>query len=294
MKKTRIFGLSAALVTPFGPTGDPDLTRVVSHAKFVISGGCDSVTLFGTTGEGFGLSSHERRDILKAVSGALSKDTPIGVGILTCDIATAAEQALSAYAGGASRLLMAPPFFMKNMGDDGLFAWYSAVFDRIGDALKNVILYHIPSQTAVPISVELVSRLRAAYPGVITGIKDSSGDWDTTQKYLAAHGDISILVGDERQLPKAMANGAEGSICGVSNFLPGLLRKIIHEGADARLLSGIVDMVVAGPVTPSVKVLTAHVSGDPDFIRVRPPLSQLPESAQKALIQGYEAAMAKG
>lgn len=292
MKQSGIFGLSAALVTPFGATGAPDLTRAVRHAKFVIAGGCDSVTLFGTTGEGFGLSAQERADLLAAVSGALPKDTPIGVGILTCDSALAAEQAIAAYAGGATRLLIAPPFFMKNICDDGIFAWYSAVFDRIGPALKNVILYHIPSQTAVPLSVDVVSRLRAAYPDVITGIKDSSGDWETTKNFLAAHGDISILVGDERQLPKAMANGAEGSICGVANFLPGLLRGIIHEGADAALVSKIVDMVVACPVTPAVKTLTAHVSKDGEFARVRAPLVGLTDAAQAALIKDFDAAMA--
>ncbi|MVO17246.1 dihydrodipicolinate synthase family protein [Parasedimentitalea huanghaiensis] len=79
----------------------------------------------------------------------------------------------------------------------------------MGPPLRNVILHHIPAQTAVPLPVSLVSRLRAAYPGVVIGIKDSSGDWATAEQFLAVHGDIAVLVGDERLLSKAMSHGAQ-------------------------------------------------------------------------------------
>jgi 4-hydroxy-tetrahydrodipicolinate synthase len=54
MHQKKIFGLSAALVTPFDKDGGVDLARLAAHARHVLSNGCDSVTLFGTTGEGYG------------------------------------------------------------------------------------------------------------------------------------------------------------------------------------------------------------------------------------------------
>ena len=292
MAQTPKFGLHAALVTPFDAAGDIDLPRMATHARSVIDGGCDGVTLFGTTGEGFGFSPTERRDALAAVAAALPEGAPIYAGVMSCGIASAADAAIAAYEGGASGLLLAPPFFLKGVDPEGVFAWYAAVFDRIGAPLRNVILYHIPGQTAVPIPVDLVTRLRASHPGAVTGIKDSSGDWDTTRSFLDAHGDLQILVGDERQLPRAMANGASGSICGVSNFLPGPLRDIIHDGAEGRALTDLVDRIVAHPIIPAIKALTAHVSGDPGFLRVRPPLTALPEAARAALLAEYDSAMA--
>ncbi len=292
MKRNDIFGLSAALVTPFQQSGEPDLRRVAQHAKFVISGGCNSVTLFGTTGEGYGISLRERREIQAAVADALGADAQINVGVTASGIADAAQIATTGYDDGAQRLLFAPPTFMKNLDDDGLFDWYSAVFDRIGAPLKGVILYHIPSVTAVPLSVALISRLREAFPGVITGIKDSSGDSKSNQKFLEAHGDISVLVGDERLLPEAMANGAEGAICGAANFMPQLMQQIVHEGADGRAVTEIVNLVAALPVTPAVKVLTAHVSGDETFLAVRPPLCMVPAHLRKPLTKGFDAIMA--
>src|SRR5690606_29442700 len=103
----------------------------------------------------------------------------VTAGVMATAIEDAAEQARTAYADGASGLLVAPPFYMKNMPEDGVVEWFSRMFDRVGGALAGVILYHIPGQTAVPLSVELVARLRARFGTAITGIKDSSGDWST-------------------------------------------------------------------------------------------------------------------
>jgi 4-hydroxy-tetrahydrodipicolinate synthase len=287
-----VFGLHAALVTPFDATGGIDLARMATHARSVIERGCDGVTLFGTTGEGFGLSPAERRDAMAAVADALPAGAPIFAGVMDCGVASAADAARAAYEGGASGLLLAPPFFLKGVDPDGLFAWYDAVLERVGPQLRNVILYHIPGQTAVPITVDLVSRLRDAWPDAVTGVKDSSGDWTTTRAFLDAHGDLQILVGDERQLPRAMSAGAGGSICGVSNFLPGALRDIVHGGSDGRAVIELVDRIVARPIIPSIKALTAHVSGDPGFLRVRPPLCALPEATLSALVRDFDAAMA--
>ncbi|PWW04477.1 4-hydroxy-tetrahydrodipicolinate synthase [Hoeflea marina] len=290
MTKT-IFGLSAALVTPYLPDGSVDLSRLASHAASVLKRGCNSVTLAGTTGEGYGLSLAERIAMHEALNSALPSGSRIQVGIMACAIDDAAEQSRVALDRGATGLLMAPPFYMKAMDDEGMYAWFNRVFERIGAGLKGVIMYHIPGQTASPLSPELITRLRAAWPGVITGIKDSSGDWATAQRFLAAHNDISVLVGDERQLPAAMAKGAEGSICGLANIAPELLAPVIHQGGDGRTVKDLVDLIVSYPVLPAVKVLVGHLSRDPGFDAVRPPLVELTPAQKSALIAAFDAIM---
>jgi 4-hydroxy-tetrahydrodipicolinate synthase len=276
------------MVTPFLASGTPDVERAAAHAKSLVENGCDGVTLFGTTGEGYGISKAERHDIQKAVRAALPADATLCVGILSSDIDGAVDQALSAYEDGATHLLMSPPFFMKNVTDDGLFNWYSEVFSRIGAPLKNVILYHIPGQTQTPLSSALVTRLREAFPQVICGVKDSSGDWATAQTFLSDHGDIAILIGDERLLPKAMAKGAQGSICGTANFMPKRLNQIIHQGANDDVVIKIVDAVVSNPVNAAVKTLTAHVKNDPVFTQMRAPLVELDADAAQSLIAQFD------
>lgn len=287
-----IFGLSAALVTPYTASGEVDLPRLASHAGSVLARGCDGVTLCGTTGEGFGLTLDERKAMYDAVAKAAPAGTRIHVGIMAPAIDDAVSQSIAALEAGAAGLLMAPPFFMKGMDDDGLFNWFNQVFTRIGDKLRGVIMYHIPGQTAVALSPELIARLRKAWPGIITGIKDSSGDWATAERFLASHGDISVLVGDERLLPRAMAKGAEGSICGLANIVPDLLAPVIHSKDDGHVLIELTNLVVSNPIIPAVKVLAGHLAGDAGFDAVRPPLTELSAEQKSDLLEAFDAIMA--
>jgi 4-hydroxy-tetrahydrodipicolinate synthase len=287
-----IFGLSAALVSPFGEDGAPDLPRLVRHAGWVLANGCDSLTLFGTTGEGFSIPLRERAAMLGAVLGAGLPPGRINVAVAAASVADAADQARLGLDAGATHLLFTPPFYLKAPDEEGIYAWFARAFEAIGPSLRGVILYHIPGQTAVPISVGLVSRLRAAFPGAIAGIKDSSGDWPTTERFLDAHGDLAVLVGDERQLAAAMARGAQGSICGLANFAPELLRPVIHGGAEEPRLAPVVEAVIANPVMPAVKALVAHRHRDPGYARTRPPLVDLDAGSAAALAAAFDALMA--
>lgn len=287
-----IFGLSAALVTPYSASGEVDLARLAKHAGNVLSRGCDGVTLCGTTGEGFGLTLDERKAMFDAVANAAPAGTAIHVGIMAPAIDDAVAQSVAALDAGAAGLLMAPPFFMKGMDDDGLFNWFNQVFTRIGDKLRGVIMYHIPGQTAVALSPDLIARLRKAWPGIITGIKDSSGDWATAERFLANHGDISVLVGDERLLPRAMAKGAHGSICGLANIAPELLAPVIHSKDEGRVLIELTNLVVSNPIIPAVKLLAGHLAGDAGLDAVRPPLTELSPERKSDLLQAFDAIMA--
>lgn len=293
MARTQIFGLSAALVTPFRKDGSVDLARLVSHARQTLADGCDGVTVFGTTGEGFGLQMAERAAVLGAlVGGGIDPPNSVHVGIMASSALDAVEQSRLALDAGARGLLFAPPFYLKGLDEEGLYAWFSQAIERIGAGARGIILYHIPGQTAVPISVTLVDRLKKAFPGIIYGIKDSSGRWEDAEAFLAAHGDLAILIGDERLLARAIRKGAQGSICGLANMAPRLLRPVIHEGRDSDKVVRLVDMITDLPVLPAVKALTAHVRGDEEFVRMRPPLSDLPLPLRSKAAAAFDSIMA--
>lgn len=295
MRDRRIFGLSAALVTPFSADGTVDMPRLVMHARHVLAHGCDGVTLFGTTGEGFSIGMRERAAMLGALAGAgLDFPTQLNAGVSATTIEDAVDQARLALAAGARGLLFAPPYYLKGVEDEALYAWFSRAIEAIGASARGVILYHIPGQTAVPISVDLVGRLKAAFPGVIAGVKDSSGEWATAEAFLKAHGELAILIGDERQLARAVRAGAEGSICGLANFASGLLRPLIYEGRDDERVNRIVDLVCAYPVLPAVKALVGHIHCDPGFGAMRPPVGELDAESKRVLAEAFDAIVADG
>lgn len=286
------FGLSCAITTPMQAGGGIDLARLVSHARHVLANGCDTVTLFGTTGEGASIGLSERDAMIGALVGAgVDPARQIYAGIAAASLSEAVTQARGALDAGAKGLLLAPPFYFKGIGDEGLYAWFARFIEAVGPAARNVILYHIPSVTAVDISVGLVGRLKAAFPGVVTGVKDSSGSYANTEALLKAHGELAILVGDERQLAKAVRNGAQGSICGVANIVPQLLRPMVYEGTDSPVVNALVDAICALPVMAAVKALVGHVHGDPGFGPMRAPLEALDEGQRSRLFAGFDSTM---
>jgi 4-hydroxy-tetrahydrodipicolinate synthase len=294
MKNQEIFGLSAALITPFTTEGPVDLSRLLRHARHVLAEGCDSITLFGTTGEGFSIGMQERARMMGTVIGGGIRGEQLYAGVSATTIIDAVDQAQLALDFGARGLLLAPPFYFKDLSEDGLYAWFSRVIEGIGAAGRGIILYHIPGQTAVPLSVDLVGRLKRAFPGVIAGVKDSSGDKATAEAFLSAHGELAILVGDERQLAEAMRKGAQGSICGLANLAPWLLRDAIHNRNDNALIAPIVNLITSYPVLPAVKALVAHLHGDEEYVRMRAPLVNLPAPERAALVRSYQAILAPG
>ncbi|UZF90297.1 dihydrodipicolinate synthase family protein [Bosea sp. NBC_00550] len=283
------FGLSCAITTPMREGGGVDLPRLVKHARHVLSQGCDSVTLFGTTGEGAALGLPARTAMMGALIGAgIDPARQIYAGIAAASMHEAVEQAGLALDAGAKGLLVAPPFYFKGVSDEGLYVWFSQFFEKLGGSARNVILYHIPSVTAVDISVGLVQRLKTTFPGLVIGVKDSSGSYANTEALLKAHGELAILVGDERQLAKAVRNGAEGTICGLANLVPGLLRPMVYEGKDSPVVNALVDEICSHPVLAAVKALTGHIHGDPGYGAMRPPLEALDEATRKRLFAAFD------
>ncbi len=282
------FGLSAAMTTPFRADGSLDLARLAGHARWCLDHGCGSVTAFGTTGEGASIGLSGREQVLGALAGGgLAPDQ-----VVYCVAATALHEAIvqarMAYDFGARALLLPPPYYFKGVSDDGLFDWFAQVFTKLRGAARDVILYNIPSVTHVALSVDLIGRIREAFPGVVTGVKDSSGDWAYTQSLLAAHKDIAILIGDERYLAEGVSLGGQGAISGLANVCPEILLAMIETKRGDTRVNRLVDEVLRHPVTPAVKALVAHRTGADEWRHVRAPLVAMQPGTAAALSATYD------
>jgi len=281
-------------VTPFREDGGVDVARFAAHAVTRLAAGCASVTAFGTTGEGPSIDTAGREQMLTALRDA---DIDMGRQLVACVCTSAVGDAVAqqqqAAAFGCRTLLLAPPFYFKAVNDAGLFAWFAPVLESAAANRQQAILYHIPSVTAVSLSADLIERLHQAYPDVVCGVKDSSGDWAYGQRLLQRFPSLMILIGDERRLAQAVRLGASGAISGLANFIPELLLPLVNEGRDDERVVELVNAVLQFPVTPAVKDLVARMSGDPAWRRVAPPLSSLAPADAATLSRAYDGIMAE-
>ena len=290
---TSRFGLSCALSTPFDASGEVDAARLIDHANWCLARGCDSITLFGTTGEGASIGLSMRAKVFDAVLKAgIKPKTQLLASVVASSVEDAADQAAQALDLGFRGLLLTPPFYFREIGEEALFRWFAQLFHRLGPKARDMFAYHIPGVTGVPLSVNLIGRLKREFPGVVVGVKDSSATWTNTAALLEQHKDLMILVGDERDLAKAVRMGGSGSICGLANFAPHILGGAAREGRDDARIRPVVEAIVRYPVLPSVKAMIAHQNKDPAWRIMRPPQADLDDARATKMIADVTSALA--
>ena len=204
-------GVFCPVITPFDEQLRPDKKRFVQQCHRVLDDGCHGLAVFGTTGEANSLSVKEKMILLNTLveSGIDASVIVPGTG---CTALTDSVH-LTRYAVqlGCSGVLMLPPFYYKNISTEGLFRSFSEVIDQIADDALKVYLYHIPAVSSVPLGLSLVERLMEAYPNIVVGLKDSSGEWSYTETLLKSHPKFQVFSGTEEFLQKNLIAGGSGT-----------------------------------------------------------------------------------
>jgi len=289
----RIRGVLAPVVTPFKADLSPDRERFIRHCQWLLSQKC-GLAPFGTTSEANSMSAEERTALLDALVAAgidPSRMMP-GTG---CSITETVALTADAVRHGCAGVLMLPPFYYKDVSEEGLLRYFSEVVQRVGDTRLKIYLYHIPPVAIVGITPKLVERLLKAYPNTIAGMKDSSGDWNNTKTFLDAFSKngFDVFVGSESFLLANMRNGGVGTISATANVNPAAIHKLYRQSNTAddadqqQSKLNVVREVFSSRKFPSMiaalKQAIAIYRNDSDWSRVRPPLVELTKEQAKLL-----------
>jgi 4-hydroxy-tetrahydrodipicolinate synthase len=291
-QSTRIRGVLAPVVTPFKADLSPDCERFIRHCQWLLSQNC-GLAPFGTTSEANSMSTDERISLLDALVAAGTDPSRMMPGTGCCSITETVGLTAHAVKHGCAGVLMLPPFYYKNVTEEGLYRYFSEVVQRVGDTRLKIYLYHIPPVAIVGVAVKLVERLLKAYPTAIAGMKDSSGDWNNTKTFLDAFAvragravsGFDVFVGTESFLLANMRNGGVGTISATANVNPAAIHKLYKQwntadDADQQQAKlNVVRDVFSSRKFPSmiaaVKQAIAIYGNDPEWAKVRPPLIEL-------------------
>jgi 4-hydroxy-tetrahydrodipicolinate synthase len=279
-------GLWCATLTPIGNDGAIDHARMTAHVRALLAQGVDGVAPFGTTGEGPSFAVGERRAGLDALLAAGIPASQIVAATGCAAFADTLVLTRHALQAGCARCLVLPPFFFKDLTDDAIYRHYATLIDTIGDARLSLYLYHIPQFSGVPLRPDVVARLAADYPRVIAGVKDSGGDYANTAALLARVPKLAILVGHEPDLPRLMRAGGAGTICGIANTFPAVVRALLRPDVtdlDERRIATLLDVIFRFPFLPAFKAIRAAQMNDAAWRTLRPPLFPLNEVDREAL-----------
>ena len=291
-----IKGLISPILSPFNDDLSFNQDLYNALARDLLDTGCSGLAPFGTTGEALSVSSAERMAALEGLLESGIDPSVVIPGTGLCNLPETIALSRHAVERGCAGVMTLPPFYFKGMGDDGYFDYFERLIDGVGHPDLKIYLYHIPQVSGVGLSIDLVTRLRAAYPDVIVGIKDSSGDWDNTRRLLAIDG-LIVYPGAELPVIDAIRLGAPGCISATANL-------------NSRDIAHVIDLCHAGrwdeaeaahkPVRevrmlfqdyapiPAQKALLARRTGDTRWNNLRPPFRPMADDRRDALATSLE------
>ena len=289
-------GVLSPVITPFNDNLEPDSEKLISHCRWLLENNV-GLAVFGTNSEGNSLATEEKIDLLeKMVEGGLPPDRMMpGTGCCALpDTLALTQKAVELGCGG---VLMLPPFYYKNISDDGLYRSFAEVIERIGDDRLRVYLYHIPPVAQVPVTLPVIERLLKEYPGTVVGIKDSSGDWQNTKTMLEQFkGEkFHIFPGSETFLLKGLRHGGAGCISATANVNPKAIAHLAatweQDDADEQQagLDQVRSVFQGYVMIPAMKAAVAHYSKTLSWRNVRPPLDPFDDGQTRTLISSLEA-----
>jgi 4-hydroxy-tetrahydrodipicolinate synthase len=278
-------GVLAPVLTPFDRELSPDAPRFARFCRALLEEGCTALAPFGTTSEANSLSLEERERLLDALLDAGMPPGKLIPGTGCCAFPDTVRLSRKAARAGCAGVLMLPPFYYKNLTEEGIFRSFAQVIDRVAEPRLRVYLYHIPQVSQVGIPLRVIDRLLKEYRGVVVGMKDSSGDFENTRAVLGAFPGFEVFVGNERFLLANLREGGVGCITATANVNAAAIARAFRERSEERQreIDGVRSLFERLPLIAALKEEVARRTGDPSWRAVRPPLVELTPEQRESL-----------
>jgi len=274
----------SAVLTPFKKDLTIDTKLFISHCEFLLKNNI-SLAPLGTTGEANSVSISEKVDLIKTIANSDLPKEKIIIGTGNTSFVDAALLTKTAVENKIYSVLLLPPFYYKNVSDEGVYQYYKEVINAVKSKNLRVFLYNIPQVSGVTISIDLVNRLKKEFSDTITGIKDSSGNLENTKKYKEIKNFI-VYPGSEKFLYDGLHIGCSGCISATTNVnieaakLINSFDKSEGESINKKI-KAVRDVFEKYPVIPALKA--TKIKEDSNWSNIRPPLVALTEQQRSNL-----------
>ena len=274
----------SAVLTPFKKDLTIDTKLFISHCEFLLKNNI-SLAPLGTTGEANSISISEKLDLIKTIANSDLPKEKIIIGTGNTSFVDAALLTKTAVENKIYSVLLLPPFYYKNVSDEGVYQYYKEIINTVKSTNLRIFLYNIPQVSGVTISIDLVNRLKKEFSETITGIKDSSGNFENTKKYKEIKNFI-VYPGSEKFLYDGLHNGCSGCISATTNVnieaakLINSFDKSEGESINKKI-KAVRDVFEKYPVIPALKA--TKIKEDSNWSNIRPPLVALTEQQRSNL-----------
>lgn len=215
-------GSLVAIVTPMRPDGDIDLEGWIRLLDFHLANGTSGVVVAGTSGESATLRELELRELTARACERVRGRLAVIVGAGTSSTAATVERVRWLSELPIDGLLLVTPAYNRPT-QEGLYQHFAAA---AAASAKPIVLYNVPSRTAVDMKPATVARLaRVAH---IVGVKEALPEAGRVRELVdvVTRGFV-VLSGDDATAREAIAAGARGVISVTANVAPRAMSEMV-------------------------------------------------------------------
>lgn len=283
-------GSIAPVVTPFTDAGELDLLGLRRLISWQLNSGSHGISLGGSTGEPSAQTAQERITAMTEAVAVIADRVPFLPGTGSARLDETLELTAAASELGADAALVITPYYARPT-QEGLFQWYATVAGQNPEL--PIVVYNVPSRTAVDIAPETVARLRRRFDNII-GVKETTRDFEHFSRVLHQCGrDILVWSGIELLCLPLLALGGVGFVSAVANLAPAAVAQMFElwmagEHEKARELHygmhPLVDVIFT-ETNPAPAKWVLQQAGLLGSACVRPPLASVSSGGQQRITE---------
>ena len=217
-----ITGILAAAATPFDDDEQINETALRAHVRRQLDAGVHGIFALGTNGEFYAQSAVERAEAARMVLDEVAGQVPVVIGAGAATTRETISIAQDAATAGADALSIITPYFAAASQTE-IAIHFRAVAESVD---VPVIVYNIPARTGNAVAPATLEKL--AEVDNITGVKDSSGNFDTILQYLERtdRDSFDVISGNDSLILWTLIAGGAGGISGIANVYPKTMASI--------------------------------------------------------------------
>ncbi|HXC21367.1 MAG TPA: 4-hydroxy-tetrahydrodipicolinate synthase [Steroidobacteraceae bacterium] len=285
-------GSMVAIVTPMTADGDLDWPAWDRLLDFHMHEGSDGIVIAGTTGESPALAAAEIEELTRRAVARCQQRVKVIVGAGTNATESTVARTRSLSRLGVDAVMLVTPYYNKPP-QEGLYRHFSAAADA---SAAPIILYNVPSRTAVDLLPSTIARL--ARHSRIVAVKEATAASSRAREILSlCPAEFTVLSGDDASAIDLMSVGARGVISVSANVAPRRMHEacaaaLSGDWAGARAIDACLQplhkdlFVESSPIPVKWAVARMGLIGN----TLRPPLVELSSAHQETVLRAMRAA----
>ena len=220
----KLTGIVTALLTPFDENQKLNKTGLRQVVQYNLRAGVSAFYVCGTTGEGFLMTSEERREVVEIVVDEIAGRAGVIVNVSHMQPAVTLELASHAHQSGADALSTLPPLFYPLTQQD-ILRYYRSLLDQCELPLT---IYNIPVFTNKPLDMAMAEKL-SEHENFL-GIKYSCSETGLLNQFKQiAGGRLLVWSGNDDEIVAGLSMGSDGAIGSTYNLVGDLAAEIIRS-----------------------------------------------------------------